>query len=322
MKDTRVWVLGAIDPEMHEIEQLLRDAGEVVVYATDATGHRLHPGNAYAASRATMPESVGSETTLVLVECGPADGSNLGHLCQMAYEVIRVDHHRVGDAGYACGPGEYWSGASIGQVATILGLSRDSYLHWPPVRPCCGCGWDTPACSDCINHEGQYESYDQTWQRWQLIAAADHCLESAYRGLCPGIDPDVLLRWRIASRAAFAAASIAEIAEQIEAARDALRTADRLHVSIGPAGGNDKDYSYIADLRNQVVPELPEAACRDGVAYLATVSDRDGRKKVVLGAASPEVVASFLRGDVVSGLTGVYGVPARGYAGGYLPLAE
>src|SRR5690606_24433639 len=34
-------------------------------------------------------------------------------------------------------------------------------------------------------------------------AAADHCLGAAYRGECPGVDPDALMHWRVAQRATF-----------------------------------------------------------------------------------------------------------------------
>lgn len=317
-KNTRVWVLGASDPEMVAIERLLLDAGERVVYATDDGYVRVAPAKAYSATRLSRVVDIGSETTLVLVECAPTPGSEFGHLCQMAYDVTRIDHHREGDPGYGLGPERYWDGSSIGQVASLLELNAETLQHWPPMRPCCGVGWDTYGCPDCHQHEGQYEVYAVAWRRWNLIAAADHCLESAYRGRCPGVSPDALMRWRIEYVAAFTGESVKVITEQIEAAREALRTAERLQVAIGPAGGNDMDYEHVADLREQRVPQLPEAACREGVPYLATVSDRDGRQKVVLGAASPSVVEAFMRGHLVSGLTGVYGVPSRGYAGGYL----
>jgi hypothetical protein len=65
------------------------------------------------------------------------------------------------------------------------------------------------------------------------------------------------------------------------------------------------------------VPELPEAAAREGIAFLATVRERDGREKVVLQAAPPELIAAFLRGDICPELVDRYGDPARGFAGGY-----
>jgi hypothetical protein len=42
-------------------------------------------------------------------------------------------------------------------------------------------------------------------QRYVLAAAADHCLAAAYRGECPGVDPDALMRWRVAPSGAAAA---------------------------------------------------------------------------------------------------------------------
>ena len=74
------------------------------------------------------------------------------------------------------------------------------------------------------------------------------------------------------------------------------------------------------DLRGEHVPELPEAAVREGMAYLATVTDRDGRRKVVLGGhADAETVRAFLeRWAPHEGLVDLYGDPARGFAGGYI----
>src|SRR5690606_36820249 len=61
-----------------------------------------------------------------------------------------------------------------------------------------------------------------------LTAAADHCLAAAYRGECPGVDPDTLMRWRVESRAAFQRRSPAEILADIERARQSLRQAPEI----------------------------------------------------------------------------------------------
>ncbi len=42
MTESRLWILGASDPEMEAIENLLRECGEHVVYATDP----VHVGDA------------------------------------------------------------------------------------------------------------------------------------------------------------------------------------------------------------------------------------------------------------------------------------
>src|SRR5690606_39073597 len=69
------------------------------------------------------------------------------------------------------------------------------------------------------------------------------------------------------------------------------------------------------------VAELPEAAAREGVAFLSLVTNRDGRRKVVLGGyTKPETVRAFMtEWGPALGLVDIYGDPARGFAGGYLP---
>jgi hypothetical protein len=190
----------------------------------------------------------------------------------------RVDHHRPGDSGYGKPPAEYWRSSSLGQV-----IDR---LHQLNVETL-----DVMALS-VPDHK--------------LICAADHCLAHAYRGECPGVDPDDLMRWRVASRAKFQCRSEEEILADIESAREILKT------SVG-------DSSY-ADLRDQHIPELPEAAAREGIAYVSSVTDRDGRQKIVLGAAEPDLVSQFLAGDLPcsSLLVDIYGDPARGFAGGHV----
>ena len=149
-----------------------------------------------------------------------------------------------------------------------------------------------------------------------LAAAADHCLGAAYRGECPGVDPDALMTWRAESRAKFQGRSVADVLADVERARKALL--EFPIIRLAAAVGNTT--MLVADMRGPVVPELPEAACREGMAYLATVRDPGGREKVVLGAASVAQVEAFMSTWApTQGLINIYGDPARGFAGGYLP---
>jgi hypothetical protein len=75
----------------------------------------------------------------------------------------------------------------------------------------------------------------------------------------------------------------------------------------------------VSDLRGQEIPELPEAAVRLGMAFIATPRPGpDGRKKVVLQCATPAQLAAWPAWARAHGLVDLYGGdPARGFAGGY-----
>lgn len=328
--NNRLWILGASDPEMAAIERLLAECGESVAYAVGPDGERVHPGNAYR-SVGFRPAGTNDLCTrdtreVYLVECGG----------DLPPDAKVIDHHRPGDPGYGRPPEEFLPASSIGQV--IAELARIGRLSWP-MRSTDYCptaagvqyavpDWGADPWGVWIV-SGRASSIEEGGAPWAPIpphivmtAAADHCLESAYRYRCPGVDPDALMRWRASTRAAHQGRTVEAIMADIEAARARLRVAVTRCEYEHPMGGGVVEHHLpdapYADLRGENVPELPEAACREGVAYLATVRDRDGREKVVLGAASPDLVERFMAGEIVGGLTGVYGDPARGFAGGYL----
>ncbi len=326
----RLWVLGAGDPEMAAIERLLTDAGERVAYASIGVD-RVHPGNAY---RFTSPllAACNSECVPILVECAPAPANKGSWLTP-----ISVDHHRPGDPGYGGHPEDFVHSSSIGQVFHLLHATGDTSRF-----TLFSSGWtlenrERDASGDSLLHTVDVPA------EYVLCAAADHCLEAAYRGKCPGVDPDALMQWRAESRAAFQGRSVESVLADVQAARRALHAAPYM-VECGVCGvwgGPDligrtpgdspevwcnvccadsssvEDGGWLADLRGQSVPELPEAAAREGIPFLSTVKDRDGREKVVLMAAPPKLVQRFLAGELVPGLKDHYGDPARGFAGGY-----
>jgi len=300
----RIWILGAADPEMVAIEILLRKAGEQVAYA-QVGGRRVSPGNAYQAEGT----SASVARPVVLVECGgPAlDGLEV---------VARCDHHRPGDPGYGLRPAKFWGASSLGQVCGLL--LRETYTEWRQGP-----------------HE--YDEYSRVIRRdLLLVAAADHCLGAAYRGECPGVEPDALMRWRVASRATFQGRPEAEVLADVERARLMLRIAPALllnPVSERPHT-HDHDWSssvcdgcdgcavddiFVRDLRRETpIPELPEAAARDDVAYISgPLVGPDGKRKYTC-SGRPEHVKAFLETWAeAQGLIDLYGDPARGFAGGY-----
>lgn len=280
-------VLGAQDPEMLAIEALLDGADQQWSVACGADGKRVHPGIAYKATHAG-PHDPSQYDEVVFVEC---DGEGLRQQCRSC-KITVVDHHRLGDPGYGKPPEEYMSASSVGQVFLLLKRQTENSR------------WDFQDGRWVVQHGGpDVNVVYPAGHQLMMVAAADHCLEAAYRGKCPGVDPDQLMQWRAETRAAFQKRSVADVLIDVGAARKILR--------------NAKTEAGFADLRGPNIPELPEAAVREGIPFLADVTDRDGRKKCVLQAAPPELVQRFLAGELVPGLTGYYGDPARGLAGGY-----
>lgn len=183
-----VWVLGAQDPEMTAIENLLRECDQVVVYATsDAVlygrpgAQRVHGGNAYAAT--SMSEYPPDTAEYIFVECEVARMPSY-------IDRSRVDHHRPGDPGYGVGASGYMAASSIGQVISRLATMGQIPDGW---RRGSGPGVSPPGAVVQIDHSmvvvlDVYHDYDaggfpvqvMIWAEIPyplvLTAAADHCL--------------------------------------------------------------------------------------------------------------------------------------------------
>lgn len=281
MKNKRIWILGAPDPEMQEIENLLKEAEETFWYAA-RDERRVHPGTAYRAN-GFLPDSPKAESsgTVILVECA-VDKETRDRL---NWNPEKVDHHRSGDPGYGCPPAEYWDASSIGQVYRILHGDAE-----PP-------------------------------NRLKLVAAADHCLRSAYQGECPGVDPEELMEWRIRSRAEFQGRD----PEVLMA--DVNRSRTELFIRVAETDPDDcrridLGGEYVADCRDEHLPELPEASAREGIGFIATPTSPDGRKKVVCFGTEAQVRAFLEEWAPAHGLDGLYGDPTRGFAGGHESAPE
>lgn len=318
---SRVWILGASDPEMEQIEKLLRECGETVLYAADDRGSRVTPGNMYRADCVVQEFAAEVDTDAYLVECDFARGSGL-HL--RVGSLIKIDHHRPGDPGHGKPPAEFLAASSLGQVISELaGLraSRSSLVGAPmlPWRALTGVPGAYPGKSLILR---DWEGTGQAWlvstcDAWRVVptdlvyaAAADHCLGAAYRGECPGVDPDELMKFRAVQRAAFQGKPVEDILADIAKAQEVLNVADDLG---WPGAAND-----LADMRRpEPIPELPEAATRLGIGYMSgPLTQPDGRRKFTC-SGTVEQVAAWMKWAPGRGLTGIYGDPARGFAGGY-----
>ncbi len=203
-------------------------------------------------------------------------------------EVAHLDHHRPGDPGYGKPPADYFSASSIGQLFDVV-----SRLLIRTGRP--------------VDLDRMVRNYARVAH---LVAAADHCLGAAYRGECPGVDAEELMGWCVRQRAAFQKRPVEEILAELQSSRAVIR-------QMAIDGLAD-----LRDLPGGTLAQAPHAACREGIAVLSTVTDRDHRQKVGLLGATPEQVSRFLSGQLVPDLVDRYGDPARGFAGGYVPARQ
>lgn len=181
-----------------------------------------------------------------------------------------IDHHFPGDPGYGFPPDRYWAGSSIGQVCNYLRVEPN--------------------------------------ERLMIIAAADHCLGAAYRGLCPDVDPTMLRRWRSQSRAAWRRLSVDKFTHEVDLAIEAVRGLPMIEV-----GGH-----LFADATDREISELSEASAISGIPVMYALHDtRSGRNKAGALNGTPEAMTAWLNWAFAN-LRDAYGDPHRGFAGGYL----
>lgn len=112
-----VFVLGAQDPEMREIERTLRRAARPFVHAAQRNS-RCIPRTAYDADGVIRVSRAGQALPTVLLPAQPAVFVE----CSIARvpPSFRVDHHHPGDPGYDKLPHGYLDGSSVGQVLRLL----------------------------------------------------------------------------------------------------------------------------------------------------------------------------------------------------------
>jgi hypothetical protein len=114
----KIWlfVLGAQDPEMREIQAMIGKSGRNWVHAAKEQ-QRVVPRTAYDANGVVQSQYGRTEAAMLLPE-EPAvfvECTVIGHA-----PVARVDHHHPGDPGYDKAPEAYMEGSSLGQALTFL----------------------------------------------------------------------------------------------------------------------------------------------------------------------------------------------------------
>lgn len=182
---------------------------------------------------------------------------------------IIIDHHRAGDPGYGLQSHDYWLGSSIGQLCMLIGHKRTHELS--------------------------------------ITAAADHCLSHAYKGMCPGVSPDSLRKWRAKTRAEFQGISVAQLESYVGQAILMLRNKPIIMI-------NGEEF---IDARQGKIKEFSEASAILGESVMYEVYDfKFKRIKVGVLGGECHKISAWLRWAETF-LVDTYGDPQRGYAGGY-----
>ena len=283
------FVLGANDPEMQEISQHIEGTGLDVWYAA-VNGERCHPGNAYVANSivcanlGTVKQLGNNYDNFVFVECRPWDVP-----CEQKYQrLTALDHHEEGDTAYSLPPHHYWQASSLGQVIGLLAQLGHSIA---------------------------------ITQEMRVLAAMDHCRQAAIRGECPGVSADEVIARRIASIAKTHSVSAKAVRQGIGEFQELLEKRPRQRF----ADGEVVDFTDIHlgtgySLGLLIAQTALDITGAVGLLRNNEAKAKDTEKIAISGHATPQMVQYFM--EVYAShrkLVRVYGVPQRGYAGGYLP---
>lgn len=274
-----LFILGAEDPEMRRVIEILAFEGIAWVFAT----HNGQQGDVNTAYKADVPKN-SSGRFLYCIEC---DFQNPG-LVKPAPHYI--DHHRLGDAGFNEPPENSWSASSLGQLCTLL--ERE------------------PQANDLA------------------IAAMDHSFAAAVRGEIQGVSTQEVVELDLNETARHTGESRDELYVLLRKFDRIINSASTLYLD-GTAPLNNQS---ILDLRGTAIGagysasylSLRLSLVMKGCAALITTKNRDSpsepTKVMLIGDVKPSSVESFIHTFAENNdLYDIYGVPSRGFAGGYIP---
>ena len=228
-----------------------------------------------------MPE-LPAGTTLLLIECRPEALSE-------DQRVFVMDHHRPGDPGYGRGAAEYWEASSLGQLVAYM--QNDL-----------GCAVEIK-------------------QDMRVVAAMDHSFGAALQGVCPGVNREEVLEAKCEHIGLATGYSSLAVENKTKQFRERLEAASLVllgECQVRDLRGIDLGVGYSVDLLTAQLAatllEVPALFCHRDTA--------NGPTKNTLYNAPPEAVQHFMEvWAPAQGLERIYGVPSRGYAGGYLLAA-
>ena len=276
MNTTERYVLGAPDPEMSRIEEILAENCLPFVHATQPNGERADPRTAYNSDPRTFALP---SVNLVLVEAGFASNSSVNI-------TDTIDHHNPGDPGYDADPKDSWHASSLGQLMHRLNL--------------------VPTEDD------------------MLLGATDHNFAATVNGLVEGVDPELALRYKATGIAKTHGGTTEDVLREVSMYQATIANGGLVDIANGAS---------VVDLRLVDIGEgttteylaIQTAAAKLNVPVMVQSSNGpDSPGKIVLtGSVNEDTVRAFMtEWGPQNGLTDMYGVPSRGYGGGYIDNAR
>lgn len=317
------FILGPRTPEMDLIEEILEN-NNVPAYghalvdnkrATPDNAHRIGGVKNIRNNYSHRTCCRASSTEVIFINCRCEEWPEQ-HLLDKTVTAIHLGHRWLGDPGYDMEPSHFFTASAIGQLFdlmakrglfTLTGEESKAYaspgVHFSSETGIAHLIVKNPSTGDSVWLSGAIN------QEHRLAAASSHCLQAAYRGECPKIDPDALFRFRIKRRSDI---------EKVD--RDNLTliiedTINRLQVHFIM-----QDFPSIIDLKEAPLgsfPELREAAARFGKSVevidpQTLLPDAQPAIKLI-GSNKPEVVAEWVDNMKRQGFE-INSDPFRGYA--------
>ena len=300
--DNTLFVLGAHDPEMAKIESILRLLGYQFVYALDGEKRSI-VSSAYSSTHFNV-----FNLNIVYIECDSIYDND---------KMVFLDHHKEGDYGYLLDYNDFIEASSLGQffkyilihdfyyVVSILNLKVDSFKRsYKEVMYFNNDNWylDTKEGTVIIPED------------IVLLSGIDHCLSDAYKGKCKGIDKDLLFEIRISQLSSNLNMNIEDIKELVN------KYIKKLNYYCGAKDIlNLLDYNVGEGFYSHEYLILREVAIYKDIPIAIKQKDNDLEKLMFLSLNKIQV-EEILENEYFNNikLKKVFGVPVRGYAGGFI----
>jgi len=298
--ENTIFVLGAHDPEMKKIEDLLILLGYPFSYALQGV-ERSNVSNAYKSTHFDFFES-----SIIYIECNAVHKSNIE---------ILIDHHNPGDYGYDLDYNQFVEASSVGQFFRYILLNDYDYVTTI-------LNLKTKPIKSEINEHMYYEENDGWYLDTEkgsaripddvvLLSGIDHCLIDAYKGKCKGINTNNLFNVRVK-----------QISEDLNVPEKELWDIANKYENKIRYFGKILDFTDLNMGNTIYSPKyliLRELSISKNVPIALKIT-YDGLEKIMFLSLEKNEVEELLKVKEFKGikLHDMFGVPNRGYAGGFI----